>query len=310
MALNTYNIRKWYRMLTGKSVLHVHQDMGKAFATDKLRGYFNNLTEKVTFLPQLLNTDELPQYKMPSGKLVTFPVAIFQYGLGAYDLYLLTGDATYKNKFIQCCQWAVQHQEPSGAWNTFFFKYPHYPYGAMSQGEGASLLLRGYQETHNENWLAAAKRAIDFMLLPLSEGGCTQYHDDGGVVLCEYTHLPIVMNGWVFAWFGLHDYVLATHDNERYIKLLEQSEKSLEATLPSFSCRYWSLYDLSGKMASPFYHRLHIAQMQALYLVTNKTVYKTFAEKWERDLHNPLFKSIAFIRKAWQKIREKEAWTN
>lgn len=309
MALSIYNIRKWYLMLTGKSVLHVHQDMGKYFTVGALCGYFNNLTEKVTSLPQLLSTDDLPKYKMPSGRLVTFPVAIFQYGLGAYDLFLATGDAPYKTKFLQCCQWAIAHQEPSGAWNTFFFKYPHNPYGAMSQGEGVSLLLRGYKETHNEEWLAAAKKAIDFMLKPLSEGGCTAYGADGGVTLCEYTHLPVVMNGWIFAWFGLYDYILATNDKGRYRQLLNQSEKTLEATLPAFSCRYWSLYDKSGKMASPFYHQLHIAQMQALATVTGKATYKHYAERWERYLHNPVFTAIAFVKKAWQKIIEKEEWS-
>lgn len=308
MAISIYNARKWYRMLTGKSVMHVHQDMGKAFSKDQLRGYFNNLTEKVTSQPELLSTEGLPAYVTPSGKSVTFPVDIFQYGLGAYDLYLLTGKECYKRKFDQCVRWALEHQEPSGAWSTFFFKHPEHPYGAMAQGEAASLLLRAYHETNGDTYLSAAKKAVDFMLRPRTEGGCTNYTESGGVVLCEYTHLPVVMNGWVFAWFGLHDYVISTQDKGHYKQLLERSEEALTSTLSIFTCGYWSMYDTNGKIASPFYHRLHIAQMQAMYMVTNKAIYDKYARKWKHNLNNPFYKTIAFIRKAWQKIREKEAW--
>lgn len=288
--------------------MHVHQNLGKAFCKNHLQGYYNNLTEKVTSAPELLLTEALPEYATPSGWSVTFPVDIFQYGLGAYDLYLLTGGEHYKRKFFQCVQWALEHQETSGAWSTFFFKYPNHPYGAMAQGEAASLLLRAYKERGDETLLTAAKKAIDFMLQPRSEGGCTDYSENGDVVLCEYTHLPIVINGWIFAWFGLYDFVLATKDHGHYSELLNRSEKTLASALPSFTCGYWSLYDTSKKMASPFYHRLHIAQMQAMFMVTGNAIYDHYAKEWDRDLKNPFYKAIAFVRKAWQKIWEKEAW--
>ena len=44
MALNIYNIRKWYRMLSGKSIMHVNQDLGRLFDVDIIKGYYNNLT--------------------------------------------------------------------------------------------------------------------------------------------------------------------------------------------------------------------------------------------------------------------------
>lgn len=308
MALNVYNIKKWYRMLTGKSVMHVNQDLGKDFDTKEIRGYYNNLTEKVTSLPQILNTDELPLYTVPSGKKVTFPVDIFQYGLGAYDLYLLTHDSHYLRKFMQCCSWAIEHQEESGAWNTFFFQYPNAPYGGMSQGEAASLLVRAYKETGKKEYIDAAKRAIDFMLKERSLGGCTEYGDNGQVILCEYTHLPVVLNGWIFAWFGLYDFVKMTNDKSTYYDLLHKSQKTMVAMLPVFSCGYWSYYDTVGKMTSPFYHRLHIAQMQAMYILTSDETFDNYAKRWNKNLHNPLYKLFAFIRKAMQKIMEKEQW--
>ena len=153
MALSLYNIKKWYRMLTGKSVLHVQQDLGKIFEAGELRGYFNNMTQKVTMEPALLENDDLPLLRTEKGEDVYFPVAIFQYGLGAWDLFLQTGDSQYEKKFMQCADWALEKQENSGAWNNFFFHYPDHPYGAMCQGEGVSLLLRAWRHTKKEAYL-------------------------------------------------------------------------------------------------------------------------------------------------------------
>lgn len=301
MALSTYNIKKWYLMLTGHSILHVNQDLGRHFHVTKLEGYYNNLTEKVSRLPLLLDNEDLPTSPDESGGQILFPVAIFQYGLGCYDLYLTSGksDNRYLRKFMQCAEWAIDKQEPSGAWNNFFFRYPQHPYGAMAQGEGVSLLLRAHAHTGEERFLATSKKALDFMLKPVSEGGTAD-----GDILLEYTHLPAVLNGWIFAWWGLYDYVLVTHDENKYKDKLEKSCKALEERLAAFNNNYWSLYDLAGHIASPFYHRLHIAQMQAMYQLTGHDIFRQYQEKWERDESSKLRYARAFVKKAWQKLRE------
>ena len=309
MALNIYNIRKWYRMLSGKSIMHVNQDLGKFFDVDNIKGYYNNLTEKVSLLPHLLETKELPKYEVPTGEKVTFPVDVFQYGLGAFDLFLMTNDQRYYDKFMQCVFWTIENQEDTGAWNTFFFKYPNAPYGGMAQGEAASLLVRAYIVTNDEEYLNAAKRAIDFMLRSRKEGGCTDYLEEGKVIFCEYTHLPVVLNGWIFAWFGLFDYVKVSNDNSFYKGILNKSKDTLIDMLPKFSTKYWSLYDIRGNFASPFYHRLHIAQLEAMYAITSDKSFLDYSRKWDGYLHNTFYKCWAFVRKAWQKIFETEYWT-
>ena len=305
MALSLYNIKRWYRMLTGTSVYHVNQDIGKHFAVGEIKGYYNNLTEKVTMLPELLGTKGLPLLDIGGGKTVVFPVAVFQYGLGAYDLFLSTGETPYRDKFMECLEWTAENQEESGAWSNFFYIYPDNPYGAMAQGEGASLLIRGFAATGERRYLDLAQKAIDFMLLPVKEGGTTCYDDDKTVLL-EYTHLPAVMNGWIFAWWGLYDYVVATNDQGRYHDVLQRSLHSLEETLPEFSRGYWSMYDLDGRIASPFYHNLHIAQMQAMHRITQHDIFGQYAEIWEKDSRNFFKKSWAFVIKACQKIMERE----
>ena len=302
MALTLRNIRKWYRMLIGTSIQHVHQGLGTLLDPQELLGYYNDLTEKVIKAPELLSTEELPRY---GGTEVYFPVDIFQYGLGAYDLYLQTKEQKYLTKVLLCAEWALANQLPSGAWDNFSFLYPEAPYGAMAQGEGASLLLRVFKETQQERFLIAAHSAIDFMLLPLEDGGTTRY-DHRGVIFMEYTHRPVVMNGWIFAWWGLYDYVLVSQDNGRYQEILYLSCQTLEKELHHFARSFWSMYDEGGRIASPFYHRLHIAQMQAMYQLTQHTVFSDYAQRWTDNDKNLIFKMSAFCIKAWQKIIEKE----
>lgn len=298
-----HQIKRWYLMLTGKSVWHVNQDIGKCFAKDEIRGYYNNMIEKVTKMPKLLDSDEMPKLNLAEGKFTYFPVAIFQYGLGCYDLWLQTKDERYIRKFMQCVEWTMAHQDEKGRWNNFSHYCPETPYGSMAQGEAASLMIRAYVHTKEQKYLDAAKRALDFMLLPLEDGGTTKYVDDDAYLM-EYTFKGMVLNGSIFSWWGLYDFVLATGDNGKYMEEMDKILKSLIKVLPLYKCTYWSMYSEDGLIASPFYHNLHVAQMQAMYQLTGERIFDEYAKRWERQQKNPFCKGVAFVKKSIQKIKE------
>lgn len=307
MAITVYNLKKWYKMLTGKSVLHVNQDIGEQFIPGKLRGYFNNMTEKVTKEPEWLYSKELPRVIDEQMNQVEFPVAIFQYGLGAYDLYLKTSDKIYYKKFLQIADWALEKQEESGAWNNFYF-YPDHPYGAMCQGEGISLLVRAYKQTKNMAYSDAAERALYFMTKSVEEGGTTNYQG-GKACFLEYTHREAVLNGWIFALFGVYDYLLLLKivgkEDADLQYLYESSVQLLKEKMPLFDNGYWSAYDLAGRIASPFYHRLHIAQLEALYQTTRDALFNNYKKIFMGYQKSWICLSRAFVIKAVQKIKEK-----
>jgi hypothetical protein len=79
----------------------------------------------------------------------------------------------------------------------------------MAQGEGVSLLVRAYVDTGKNSYLQYAKKAVDFMLTDIEEGGTTSYNGNECIFL-EYPHRKAVLNGWIFSWWGLYDYVLIT----------------------------------------------------------------------------------------------------
>ena len=303
MSLTIYEIKRWVKMLSGNSIDHVNQDLGKCFDIDSIKGYYNNLTEKVTKNPSLLDSDALPKIHTESHGDIDFPIAIFQYGLGAYDLFLIERDNRYLKKFLQCAEWAINSIDSCGRWNNFFFYSPQAPYSAMAQGEGTSLLLRAYKHTCDNRYLDASKKAVDFMLNPLKMGGTTLYNGSNAYLM-EYTFKGMVLNGAIFAWWGLYDFVKATEDNSRYKEALDNTLLTLINILPKFSCRYWSMYSLDGLIASPFYHRLHIAQMDAMYCITHQDIFKEYASIWRRQQCSTLCTAHAFVRKSLQKILE------
>lgn len=302
MAITRRNIKKWFLMLFGRSVLHVNQGMGKVFKPNIVSGYFNDLTEKVLKQKKFLNKGIIPFFEDEKGEKVNFPVGVFQYALGCYDLFLLSKSEQYYSKFLELSDWAVDNQDEKGGWNNFYYIYPDRPYGAMCQGEGSSLLLRAYMSTGNIKYLKSAEKSIDFMLGNLNNSHICEMKDDD-LILLEYSNKPAVLNGWIFALFGLYDLFLVTK-NDYYYSLFSKTINTLIKLLPKFDNSYWSMYDLDGRISSPFYHKLHIAQLKALFLVTDNDIFKNYYTLFEKYRKNPFKRFKAFVIKVKQKIKE------
>ena len=302
MALTVYNIKKWYRMLTGTSFEHVHQGVGRCFSTDHISGYYNDMTEKITMTKDF-GEDGLPVLKVDDGSIIYFPIAIFQYGLGAYDTFLLQKDSDMRQLMLKCADWAVTNQQKDGGWSNFFYENPENPYSSMAQGEGVSLVLRAYQETSEEKYAEAAHRAINFMLHPIENGGATEYRGNE-VFLHEFTDKPVVLNGWIFSVFGLFDYCL-TFAQPEVNKILERTIQTMANHLGDYDNGYWSMYNCEKMITSPFYHSLHIAQMDAMYQISGMEVFRETKERWEKYQKSRLNRTRSFVKKAMQKIMER-----
>ena len=302
MSISIYKIKKWYKMLSGKSIFHVNQGAGTCYSKTEVAGYYNDLTDKVTKDdPDIL----VPKYYVDSGEELYFSIGVFQYGLAAYDLFLKTGDRCYKKKVLACAKWALENQQENGGWVTFAFENPENPYSSMAQGEGCSLLLRAMNMTNDDIYRKAAQKAIEFMLLPLSDGGTAEYAGED-VFLYEFNTQPLVLNGWIFSYWGLRDYAIVSR-NEEVKRIADATAKSISKLLPEYDLGYWSRYDLTKRISSPFYHKLHIAQLQVMYDLTGDVIYKQYAQKWMKCERNLVKKSRAFCKKVVQKIFEKEA---
>ena len=297
MSVSAYKIKKWCKMLTGQSIYHINQGVGTCYSKTEVAGYYNDLTEKVTRDdPDIL----VPQYQVDTGEKIFFSIGVFQYGLAAYDLYLKTRDKLYADKLIACADWAVDNQQEDGGWVTFAYKDKEHPYSSMAQGEGISMLIRAHILTEKEAYLEAAVKAKEFMLKPVSEGGTAEYAG-ADVLLYEYTPNAVILNGWIFSLWGLYDYCKYVKDVQVQ-RVLEATLTSLRKRLPAFDMKYWSKYEDGKRVCSPFYHKLHIAQMNVMYDLFSDEVYREYARKWEKDQNSVWKPKIAFVRKAIQKL--------
>jgi hypothetical protein len=110
---------------------------------------------------------------------------------------------------------------------------------------------------------------------------------DGDVWFEEYITSPPahVLNGFIFSLFGLLDFSRVTSD-EKAKELWRQGVGTLEKKLQLYDTGYWSRYDLLRDcVASRFYHgNIHIPLLRALHVLSGKSVFMHYADRWEQYL--------------------------
>ena len=244
------------------------------------------------------------------------PIAIAQYGLGNHNLYCRTGRQERRDKFLAVADWLAGNLEetPHGTrvWYHHFdweyrdrLKAPWY--SALAQGQGLSVLLRAHRETGRAGYLDAAEAAFHTFRRQIGEGGVV-YTDTRGYVWFEEaivdppTH---ILNGFVWASWGVYDRMLHNGDPEA-ARLFEQAVRTLRDNLPAFDAGFWSLYEQSGTrlkmLASPFYQRLHIAQLRVMHRLTGEPAFARFADRWEAYGRSRLKRTAALAYKAAFKL--------
>lgn len=302
--------RYWSAMAAGRSYWHVSQGLGSQFVPGQLAGYFNDMRAKVDWHGPV-DDRGLPVARI-NGMLLYFPTTILQKGLGHWDRWLQTGRcrAEEYEEFARVVQWAVSAQDPHGGWPLPVVEPAAVSsYSAMIQGQGISILCRSHRVTASRTCLEAAMRAAELMLTPVMQGG-TLRSSPAGIVLEEVPtqHPMTVLNGWIFALFGLYDLALVSHDSA-IASSLSSTTRALANHLPMFDSGFWSYYDSRGALASPFYHRLHIAQLRAMQLAFPELspVFVSAADRYERYLGRTRHRIRAVLTKAYQKLRDPQA---
>ncbi len=223
------------------------------------------------------------------------PIAIAQWGLGNYNLFCRSGDPSRREEFINAADWLCRtlEQNPSGVrvWNHHFdwdyresLRAPWY--SALAQGQGISLLVRAHRETERLEYLQAAESAFLSFLLPISEGGVSFTDTEGDLWFEEYIVSPPthILNGFIWAAWGVYDYYLATGDPRAH-SLFHAAARTLVKNLDKYDLGFWSLYEQSGTrlkmIASPFYHQLHIVQLRIMSRLAGVPRFAHVADRWE-----------------------------
>jgi len=327
LLFRSRQMRYWLKMLAGESYHHKPQNLGKVFEPNKLSGYFNDLTGKILWTGEV-DADGVPVNTLSNGRKLQFPISITQKALGHWDWWLIKKDNKDRRHFLTLCQWLLEHQDGSGGWDTWQnFLGPQYSkYSAMTQGQGLSVLSRALKLTDDSRFQQAAEKAFSLFLIGAEKGGVTCFDADA-VFLEEAPSQPAylepacpksrtagracpsgrprntVLNGWIFALFGLYDYKLAT-DEAKVAELFERSLDTLAQHLAGYDSGYWSYYDSQKRISSHFYHSLHISQLEALSLISENRIFEKYHRRWTDFENKFINRTRAFVVKAFQKLKE------
>ncbi|MDX6481704.1 MAG: heparosan-N-sulfate-glucuronate 5-epimerase [Gaiellaceae bacterium] len=234
------------------------------------------------------------------------PVSIVQLGLGALQL-----DKT--DLVADVVGWVEERVGADGLL-AYRFPMPHtYAleppwYSALAQGEAVSLLVRAAVLLERPGLVDLAEQIAEPLIRSDSP---LVVETPEGPVLQEYPTDPPahVLNGWLFALWGLHD-LGATEAFATGAETLARRIDRYRAPLG------WSLYDLYPhplpNIASPSYHRLHIEQLRRQCELLADPRIAAVADEWERaagsrvSLAGAFAAKVAFrvVRPRWRRVRQ------
>jgi len=306
-------------LVPGKSQLtfwHEVPEANSGAVYDRLGEYYMTFAEKADYAGQY-DAAGIPMLDYHGQIGVQYnPIAIAQFGLGNYNLYAKTGDAVRKQRFLAASNWMRDQLEQNahGIWvwmHKFDWEYRDTLkapwYSGLAQGQGVSLLVRAHRETGDASYLGAAKRAFESFFRSVTDGGVMYTDAHGDEWIEEYLVDPPthILNGFLWAAWGVYDFVLATGD-ERARELFARVTRTLVRNVERYDLGFWSLYEQSGTMlkmvASPFYHRLHIVQLRMTRRMTGEEKFGQVADGWEEYARSRMKRAIALGYKSAFKL--------
>lgn len=270
--------------------------IGARVQSGALRGY------PIDFRTKARAADERPSWHLPA--------AAIQWALGCYERWLAGEGEIWLDAARSIAEQLIARQEQGGPHDG---GWPHHeplahtyrlaaPWlSALPQGEGASLLVRIYQETGDERFGEAARRALRPMQRPVADGGVSALLD-GEPFPEEYPTDPpsYVLNGAIFALWGFHDVGIAFNDGSLKA-VFEQRVDALAASIARWDTGRWSRYDLfphpAPNVASSAYHALHINQLRAMNILAPRPNMLVTAERFADYAASRTLRTEAFGRK-------------
>jgi hypothetical protein len=251
------------------------------------------------------------------------PIAIAQYGLARWNRWCEAGAKEDLAAALLAGEWLVSHLELNAlgkrVWLHHFdwdyFKRLRAPwYSGLAQGQGISLLLRLAKApgANAARYREAAEAAFESLVAPVAQGGC-RFEDEAGLAWIEeyITEPPThILNGFMWALWGVYDLMRADGFEsalcDQAARLWEQSLFTLEKSLDRFDLGYWSSYDLAPlalrNPASPFYHKLHVTQLEVMHRLSGRPVFLQTRERWSRYSSSAICRKRAFAAKCLFKV--------
>ncbi|TFV96809.1 cell wall-binding repeat-containing protein [Leifsonia flava] len=242
-----------------------------------------------------------------TGARADHPVAYAQYGISALMEYERTGKKVWLDRAVRQGKRLIDlHTERNGAWwYPYSFPWTYYErtisapwYSGMAQGQALSLFVRLAEETGEKRWNTAADRTwTSFSQAKAGKAPSSTLVIDNHLYFEEYAgdQPPLlVLNGQIFAMFGLYDYWRHTGNPEAARYFTGGATTVLERMMPlvrvkggvSYYC-VQATYCHSPLWQNQTYHVIHSWQLDTLARLTGDADFTVWADRLRADWQAP-----------------------
>src|SRR5713226_8001420 len=240
----------------------------------------------------------VPSHGSPTGYQ---PTTVAQYALAHWNQYLASNDEHHRQVFLAQAHWLVEHEvsigEDAAGW-PISFPHPDFHTGglwlsALAQGCGISVLVRAYQLTREETLLEVVRRVAHTFEHDILDGGVSAPIGSDGVFFEEVAVYPAahILSGFIFALFGLYDYVALTNDPQ-IEKLIARSLATMHSLFDEFDVGFWTRSDLlHRRLSSSSELVLQVMLLEALakysgcdHCSTRASHWKSYQRRWSSRL--------------------------
>lgn len=262
--------------------------------------------------------DGIPQRSYDSIGITYNPTRIASFAIAHWNRYKESNNKENYDEFNKCLEWFMKHQV-EGKWYYYFnWKDLKAPWiSGMAQGQGISVLVRGYKETGKTKYLSMALEAVRPFEKTIVDGGVVSYLNGTDLFFEEYpnkspTH---VLNGYLFSVIGLIDLINVLNNNhedyERVNELVKKSISTLDKHVQRWDNGYWSVYDLANERTviqntcTMNYHSLHITQLRFIAEFSQNSNLLNVSDKWNAYVKKKVNRIKALIIKILYRIRNR-----
>lgn len=249
--------------------------------------------------------------------------AIAQIALGYYDLFLDEENILYKDSFLINANWFVKHGKITSdniiLW-TYDFPWEsreghgNPPYrSALAQGQAISVLIRAHKITGDNKYAEIAQKGYNSFRYKFNEheAGVVSFDSECWWLEESMVYPPThILNGLIWALWGVYDYAKYFNDSHAE-NLFQNCVKTLEHNLHKWDLGEWTSYDIASgddkgrpiMPASHYYQRLHIVQMESMYNLTGKEIFRKYKERWQKYMDSFYYRNKWLLKKIIFKLR-------
>lgn len=199
-----------------------------------------------------------------------------------------------KTNIILKADWFLSQAQNMGGYSVLQYNFDFPPRGmihpwisGMAQAQAIQALIIAHNLTKNTEYLNLADQLLNSFFVSVEQGGVT-YKDKDGWWYEEYASEENdkehrVLNGMGFTLLGIYSYYQYTNSSTAKF-LFNKGLESFVNNLPKYDVYPLSLYDLLGKPADEFYHKIHLQILDKLLRITDNKLIKNYYDEWKARL--------------------------